>query len=85
MTARKLSCREVIEFLAAYLDDELAPEERASFETHLSVCPYCVDYLATYRETIRLGKQTLAGGNEIPKEVPAELVDAILAARAARS
>ena len=81
MTARKLSCRELIEFLTAYLDDELAPEERAAFEIHLSVCPYCVDYLATYRETIHLGKQAFAAGSESMEEVPAELVDAILAAR----
>ena len=81
MTARKLSCRELIEFLAAYLDDELAPEERTAFEIHLSVCPYCVDYLATYRATIHLGKRALAEEAEILEEVPAELVDAILAAR----
>jgi len=81
MTARKLSCRELIEFLAAYLDGELAPEERAAFETHLSSCPYCVDYLATYRETIHLGKQALAAESEILEKVPADLVDAILATR----
>jgi hypothetical protein len=45
------------------------------------VCPYCVDYLATYRATIHLGKRALAGEAEILEEVPAELVDAILAAR----
>ena len=81
MTARKLSCRELIEFLAAYLDDELAPEERAAFEAHLFVCPYCVDYLATYRKTIHLGRQALAAEAEILEEVPAQLLDAILASR----
>ena len=81
MTAGALSCRELIEFLAAYLDDELAPGERTAFEAHLSVCPYCVDYLATYRETVHLGKQALAAETEILEEVPAELVDAILAVR----
>ena len=78
---RTLGCRELIEFLAAYLDDELAPEERAAFETHLSACPDCVDYLATYRETIHLGKQAFAAEPELMEEVPAELVDAIVAAR----
>jgi anti-sigma factor RsiW len=81
MTARTLSCRELIEFLAAYLDDELVPEERSAFESHLSSCPHCVDYLATYRETIHLGKQALAAESEILEEVPAALVDAILSAR----
>jgi anti-sigma factor RsiW len=81
VSARKLSCRELIEFLAAYLDDELAPQERAAFESHLEVCPYCVDYLATYRRTIHLGKRAHAADAEILEEVPAQLVGAILAAR----
>jgi anti-sigma factor RsiW len=81
MTARTLDCRELIEFLAAYLDGELAAEERAAFESHLSLCPHCVDYLASYRKTIHLGKQALAAEAEILQEVPAELVAAILAAR----
>ncbi len=81
MSARKLSCRELIEFLIAYLEDELAPEERAAFEAHLAVCPYCVDYVASYRETIHLGKRALAAEAEALENVPEQLVDAILASR----
>lgn len=81
MSVRKLSCRDLIEFVAAYLDDELPPQERAAFEAHLSVCPYCVDYLATYRRTIHLGKRAHAAEVEMLEEVPAQLVGAILAAR----
>jgi anti-sigma factor RsiW len=84
MTARTLSCRELIEFLAAYLDGELSTEERVRFDAHLAVCPYCVDYLASYRETIHLGKRTLAAEAERLEEVPVELVSAILEARAQR-
>jgi anti-sigma factor RsiW len=76
-----LTCRELIDFLAAYLDDELAPEARADFEAHLCLCPSCVDYLASYRETIRLGKQACEPDAELPADVPRELVDAILATR----
>ena len=79
--ARTLNCRELIEFLAAYLDGELAPAEHAAFENHLSVCPYCVDYLTTYRKTIHLGKRAFAAEAAILEEFPAELVGAILAAR----
>jgi anti-sigma factor RsiW len=75
------TCRELIDFLAAYLDGELAPEVRAAFDTHLSLCPDCVAYLASYRETIRLGKQACEPDGELPADVPGELVDAILAAR----
>src|SRR5207253_1420073 len=40
MTA--LTCRDFIEFLAAYLGGELSPEERATFEAHPAECPDCV-------------------------------------------
>lgn len=79
MSARDLSCRELIEFLIAYLDAELPADEHATFEAHLALCPDCVDYLASYRETIRLGR--LAFETEPPAEVPDELIDAILATR----
>jgi anti-sigma factor RsiW len=82
MTARTLNCRELIEFLAAYLDEELAREERAAFDRHLAICPYCRDYLATYRQTIHLGRRALAAEAALLEEVPRELLNAILAARA---
>jgi anti-sigma factor RsiW len=82
MSERRLTCRELLDFLAAYLDDELPPAERAVFDRHLGVCPDCVKYLESYRETVRLGKQAFAAEAELPGEVPEELVSAILAARA---
>jgi anti-sigma factor RsiW len=82
--APTLSCRELIEFLADYLDGELSAAQRVAFEAHLAVCPYCVDYLASYRETIHLGRRALAAEAEVLEEVPAQLVAAILAARGRR-
>jgi anti-sigma factor RsiW len=84
MSARTLSCRELIEFLADYLDAALPPAQQAAFEAHLALCPDCVDYLASYRETIRLGKLAFSPDPELPEDVPAELIDAILAARERR-
>jgi anti-sigma factor RsiW len=77
MKPRMLTCQELIEFLAAYVEGELSAEERARFDLHLSVCPHCVDYVHGYRESIRLGKAAFADVEEAPEE----LVDAILAAR----
>jgi anti-sigma factor RsiW len=79
-----VTCRELIDFLAAYLDGELDPASRAAFERHLSLCPACVDYLAGYRATVRLGKQACDRDAELPADVPSELIDAILAARPRR-
>ncbi len=54
-----VTCREVITFLLEYLSDELAPEKAIEFEEHLSVCPSCVAYLRSYRETIRLARASM--------------------------
>jgi anti-sigma factor RsiW len=81
MEKRLLTCREMIDFLARYLDGDLPDETRADFERHLSLCPPCVDYLASYRATIVVGKQACAPDADLPESVPAELVEAILAAR----
>ena len=75
-----LTCRELTEFLMAYLDDELPAGQRADFERHLGLCPPCMNYLDTYKETVRLGKACCAS-DELPADVPEELVRAILAAR----
>jgi anti-sigma factor RsiW len=81
MKPRTLTCQELIEFLADYVDGELAADERSRFDAHLAVCPHCVDYLHGYRESIRLGRAAYAAESELPDDVPDELVDAILAAR----
>ncbi len=81
MTSRRLTCRELIDFLGAYLDGDLPADERAAFDAHLGVCPDCVHYLESYRETLQLGRQAFAAEGELPADVPAELVSAILAAR----
>lgn len=79
-----LTCRELVEFLWRYLEDELPPAERAEFDRHVAACPCCGTYLETYRTTVELGHLAYAdrdGG--VPPEVPEELVQGILAARRA--
>ncbi len=76
-----LSCREMLDFLAAYLDGELSPPVRLDFEAHLSVCPDCLDYLASYRETIRLERDAHDVEGHACEEMPEELVRAIVASR----
>jgi anti-sigma factor (TIGR02949 family) len=74
-----MTCEEAFAFLAAYLDQELDGDTRATFEEHLALCPPCIDYLDTYKATIRLGKDACA--EDAPQEIPEALVQAILAAR----
>ncbi len=77
-----ITCKELIEFLADYLDGELPAPERREFDRHLAVCPSCVNYLETYKGTIALGRAALCDPDEAPpKEVPEDLIKAILATR----
>ena len=77
-----MTCREFADFILDYLSGELSTELRAAFESHLSVCVNCRRYLASYQETVKLGKRAFEDDDAtVPSEVPEELVKAILAAR----
>ena len=81
-----MTCRELIDFLMAYLDGELPADRRAVFDAHLAVCEDCRRYLATYRETVALGQDACAEDDApVDESVPEELVGAILAARGGRA
>ena len=49
-----LTCIEVVELVTAYLEGELAADERARVEAHLSACAGCSAYLDQMRETITI-------------------------------
>ena len=73
-----ITCRELIDAIAAYLDHELTAQMLADFERHLSVCDSCVAYIATYEKTIRAAKAVAQFDERIADEAPQELVEAIL-------
>lgn len=75
-----LTCRDVAEFLMAYLDRELEPSQRGAFEAHLAECDECVRYLRAYDRTVRLAKAAGQAPDD-PHDVPERLVRSILAAR----
>ena len=78
-----MTCRDFIDFLWRYLQEDLPGDERAEFDAHLSVCPQCRAYLAEYKSSIELGRRALAlkPGDPVPEDAPEELITAILAAR----
>ena len=76
----ELTCRDVADFLMAYLDRELDPPQRTAFEAHLAVCDECARYLRSYEQTVRLAKAAGRDADE-PEEVPERLVQSVLAAR----
>jgi len=73
-----MTCAELVDVLADYLDGELPPATRATFEEHLAACAACVEYPRTYRDTIRLGR---AACEEVAGDAPEDLVRVVLDAR----
>jgi anti-sigma factor RsiW len=51
---KPLVCRELVELVTDYLEGSLSRRDRARFEAHLADCPHCTEYLAQFRETLRL-------------------------------
>lgn len=64
-----ITCREVLDFLGEYVADSLAPTRRHEFDRHLSVCPSCVAYLDSYRETTKMAKAAMVDIEDVPPEV----------------
>ncbi len=75
-----ITCRDVIETLMAYIDGELSPHDRAEIEKHLSICRSCVNYLESYRASVRAAAEAMRSHSP-PTPMPDDLVRAILKAR----
>ncbi|GIK16874.1 MAG: hypothetical protein BroJett003_18380 [Planctomycetota bacterium] len=76
-----MTCKEFIDILDAYLEGGLTPEQRAEISEHLHLCPECVDYIDSYRFTIRAVRDCCRGAEDpVPSDVPEKLVQAVLAA-----
>lgn len=81
-----MTCRDFVEFLIDYLEGALAASEASRFDAHLRDCPECVEYLDGYRKALEAGKRVLGETeDEVPDDVPARLVAAILASRPKRT
>jgi len=76
-----MNCKEFVDFLMAYINEELSPEEARAFEQHIEDCPPCIHYLDTYRETLELERHAYDAEALPEGEPPEPLVQAILSAR----
>jgi anti-sigma factor RsiW len=69
-----MACNELVEAVTEYLEGTLAEEDSQRLEAHLEECPYCVDYVEQFRETIAAtGELSL---DSIAPERQAELLEA---------
>lgn len=77
-----MTCRELVAFLLDYFEGQLAQGQRTKFEEHLKRCPPCLAYLKSYQQTVEMGKTVCHNlGDDVPADVPEELVQAILASQ----
>ena len=78
----RVTCREFADFIMDYLSGELPFESRRRFVRHLRLCPNCCRYLASYEQTVKLGKHAFADdAAPVPPDVPEDFVKAVLDAR----
>lgn len=74
-----MTCRDVIAtFIVDYVDGQLPAATLADFEHHLDVCPSCVNYLRSYRQSIAVARAAGRAPRVELQDVPEELVRAIL-------
>ncbi len=50
----EMTCQELVELITAWLDNALAPADRARFDAHVAECPYCQLYLDQIQRTASL-------------------------------
>ena len=54
------TCEDATNLIGDYLADNVDLQKRRAFEAHLSGCPDCAAFLATYKRTIGLTQSFLA-------------------------
>jgi len=78
-----MTCKELADFLDDYIGQTMEPSRRAIFDEHLAQCPDCRAYLSSYCSAIQLGRRAMIDPSSAAAgEVPAEIIAAVLAARA---
>ena len=74
-----ITCKQLIEFIADYVDGQLDEVSKSDFERHLAICKSCQAYLAMYRQAVSAAR-ALASDERLD-DIPDELVRSILARR----
>ena len=72
MATKSVTCEETIDVLVDYCDGSMDTITLAAFEAHFSDCPPCLDFLRTYKTTIRVASRSVEVG-EIPDSVSSRL------------
>lgn len=74
MSAAKLSCREILEKLSEYIDEEIDPAVCDEIEAHMAGCSPCIAFLNTLKKTVKL-YNTAGEEVKVPEEASQKLHD----------
>jgi anti-sigma factor RsiW len=69
------TCRSGVELLMEYLEGHLPEDLRHAIEAHVSECPRCEAFIASYRETPRILRAATAAS--LPADLEASLMDVL--------
>jgi anti-sigma factor RsiW len=72
-----LTCKELVEVVTDYLEDQLTVAERTRFELHLCTCTGCRAYLSQMRAVVRAAGRLAE--RDIPVHAKLELLQAFRA------
>ena len=68
----EISCKELVDLVADYMEETLSDDARAHFEQHLSECGYCTNYVRQMKLTVQLTQKASEPEAETP--APDELL-----------
>jgi anti-sigma factor RsiW len=71
---QRLSCRELVELVTAYVEGTLDARGRERFQVHLEACDGCARYVEQLRTTIRLTGRL--NHDELPDDMRERLLHA---------
>ncbi len=66
-TKKVNTCKQATSLILDYLTGELDPKTARLFEEHLMICPDCVSFLNSYKETIKFTRSL--SYEDIPSEM----------------
>lgn len=66
-TKKADTCKQATSLILGYLTGELDPKTAWLFEEHLMICPDCVSFLNSYKETIKFTRSL--SYEDIPSEM----------------
>jgi anti-sigma factor RsiW len=78
---KDIVCMSGVELLMEYMEGALEPDVRAAIEAHVTGCPRCEAFIASYGETLRIVRE--ATRIEMPADLEASLLAALRASRGA--